>query len=345
MRPLRILALFAALALTSGMSAQDNLMTTAQATFEPIPATPPALAGNAATPAKVALGTMLYFDPRLSASHAISCSSCHNIGLGGVDAQETSIGHGWQRGGRNAPTVFNAVFNTAQFWDGRAADLQQQAGGPMVNPVEMASPPKHVVEQLAGIPGYVAAFKAAFPGDPQPLTLVNAEKAIAVFEASLITPHAPFDGYLNGDASALTALQTQGLQLFIDRGCATCHSGINVGGGMYSRFGIAEDPGAELRPLTDKGRFAVTKSGSDDYVFKVPTLRNITLTAPYFHTGRMWDLRQAITVMAVSQLGAPLTADETDKVAAFLDSLTGEQPKIVFPLLPPGVASTPRPPR
>jgi len=320
-------------------------MTAAQARFKPIPAAPPALPDNPATPAKVELGTMLYFDPRLSASHAISCSSCHNVGLGGVDAQETSIGHQWQRGGRNAPTVFNAIFNRAQFWDGRARDLEQQAGGPLVNPVEMASPPEHVVEQLAGIPGYVVAFKAAFPGESQPLTLANAQKAIAVFEATLITPNAPFDKYLKGDASALTATQKQGLQLFIDKGCATCHNGINVGGGKYEPFGVVERPGADLLPPADKGRFMVTKTVSDEYVFKVPTLRNIALTAPYFHSGRSWDLRQAVAVMGVSQLGAQLTAEETERIAVFLDALTGEQPKIVHPILPPGVAGTPRPER
>ena len=345
MRPLGSFGLLVALVLTVGVSAQDNLMTAARARFKPIPTTPPALPGNPATPAKVELGTMLYFDPRLSASHAISCSSCHNIGLGGVDAQETSIGHGWQRGGRNAPTVFNAVFNRAQFWDGRAMDLEKQVGGPLVNPVEMASPPEHVVEQLAGIPGYVAAFKAAFPGESQPVTLANGEKAIAAFEASLITPNAPFDKYLNGDASALTSTQKQGLQLFIDKGCATCHNGINVGGGMYAPFGVVENPGAELLPPGDKGRFTVTKSVSDEYVFKVPTLRNIALTAPYFHTGRAWDLRQATAVMGVSQLGAQLTAEETERVAVFLESLTGDQPKIVHPILPPSVAATPRPQR
>jgi cytochrome c peroxidase len=286
---------------------------------------------------------MLYFDPRLSASHAISCSSCHNLGLGGVDAQETSIGHRWQRGGRNAPTVFNAVFNTAQFWDGRAKDLEQQAGGPLVNPIEMASPPEHIVEQLAAIPGYVAAFKTAFPGESQPLTLANAQKAIALFEAALITPNAPFDKYLRGDASALTSSQKEGLQLFMGKGCATCHNGINLGGGMYAPFGVVENPGAELLPPDDKGRFTVTKSASDEYVFKVPTLRNIALTAPYFHTGRAWDLRQATAVMGVSQLGAQLTPDETDKVAAFLESLTGEQPRIVHPILPPSVTATPKP--
>jgi cytochrome c peroxidase len=170
-------------------------------------------------------------------------------------------------------------------------------------------------------------------------------EAIAVFDASLITPNAPFDKFLNGDASALTSTQKQGLRLFIEKGCATCHNGINVGGGMYSPFGVVENPGAELLPPGDKGRFSVTKSASDEYVFKVPTLRNIALTAPYFHTGRAWDLRQATAVMGVSQLGALLTADETEKVAVFLESLTGDQPRIMHPILPPSVAATPRPQR
>jgi len=341
----RSLVLVPALALGVRLFAQDGLMTAAQALFKPIPAAPPVLSGNPATPAKLELGTMLYFDPRLSASHAISCSSCHNVGLGGVDDQETSVGHRWQRGGRNAPTVFNAVFNTAQFWDGRAKDLEQQAGGPLVNPIEMASPPGHVAEQLAAIPGYVAAFSAAFPGESHPVTLANAQKAMAVFEATLITPDAPFDKYLKGDASALTPTEKQGLRLFIDKGCATCHDGINVGGGMYEPFGVVENPGADLLPPDDKGRFTVTKSVSDEYVFKVPTLRNIALTAPYFHSGRSWDLRQAVAVMGVSQLGAQLTPDEIEKVTVFLGSLTGVQPKIVHPILPPSVAATPRPQR
>jgi cytochrome c peroxidase len=313
----------------------------AQARFKPIPTTPPALPGNPATPAKVELGTMLYFDVRLSASHAISCSSCHNLGLGGADAQETSIGHRWQRGGRNAPTVFNAIFNTAQFWDGRAKDLEQQAGGPLVNPVEMASPPEHVVEQLAGIPGYVAAFKKAFPGESQPVTLANAQKAIAVFEATLITPNAPFDKYLKGDASALTSTQTQGLRLFMDKGCAVCHSGINLGGGMYAPFGVFENPGAELLPPDDKGRFTVTKSVSDEYVFKVPTLRNIALTAPLSPDGRG---SAPATAVAGAPSGAELTAEKR-KGGRVLESLTGDPPKIVHPILPPNVAATPRPQR
>ena len=198
--------------------AQDDLSNRAQQLFQPIPTAPPELAANLSTPAKVELGKMLYFDPRLSASHAISCNSCHNIGLGGADAEPTSIGHRWQHGGRNAPTVFNAAFNKAQFWDGRAKDLEQQAGGPILNPIEMASPEPHVAEQLKGTPGYREAFEKAFPGEPNPITLGNVQKAIAVFEATLITPNAPFDRFLKGDQSALSATQKEGLALFIDRG-------------------------------------------------------------------------------------------------------------------------------
>ena len=342
MRRLTVL-LMASFGLLGHALAADDLMKSAQALFKPIPTAPPSLPGNPGTPAKVELGKMLYFDPRLSASHAISCNSCHNVGLGGVDAEETSIGHQWQRGGRNAPTVLNAVFNTAQFWDGRAKDLEQQAGGPMVNPVEMASPKAHVGEQLAAIPGYADSFRAAFPGEAQPVSLENAQKAIAVFEATLITPNAPFDRYLKGDAAALTAQQMRGLSTFISKGCAACHSGINAGGGMYAPFGVVEKPGADLLPPDDKGRLEVTKTATDAYVFKVPTLRNIALTAPYFHTGRSWDLRQAVAVMGSSQLGVQLTPPEIDDIVAFLGSLTGEQPRITYPILPPGVAGTPQP--
>jgi cytochrome c peroxidase len=249
-------------------AARDDLMARAKELFQPIPTTPPQLPDNPGTPSKVELGKMLYFDPRLSASHIISCNSCHNIGLGGADAEPTSIGHRWQHGGRNAPTVLNAVFNVAQFWDGRAKDLEQQAGGPMVNPIEMASPSLHVVEQLKGIPGYHDMFVEAFPNESDPITLANAQKAIAVFEATLITPDAPFDRFLEGNPDSLSPVQKQGLSLFIDKGCASCHNGINVGGGMYAPFGVVEKPGADFLPAEDKGRFMVTKTPSDEYVFK-----------------------------------------------------------------------------
>jgi cytochrome c peroxidase len=321
----------------------DDLMDSARELFAPIPTEPPALEGNPATPEKVALGTMLYFEPRLSESHTINCNSCHALGLGGVDMMETSVGHRWQRGGRNAPTVLNSVFNTAQFWDGRAADLEEQAGGPLVNPIEMASPREHVAEQLKGIPGYHPLFAKAFPGETEPITFENAEKAIAVFEATLITSNAPFDRYLRGDEAAMSEEQKEGLQMFIDNGCAGCHSGINVGGDQYQPFGVVELPGSTFLPPEDKGRFEVTKSVDDEYVFKVPTLRNIALTPPYFHTGRSWDLRQAVAVMGSAQLGITLTDDEIDKITAFLHALTGDQPQVVYPILPPSVVTTPRP--
>lgn len=341
-KTLVITCLFSCVA-AGAAAAQDDLMRSARSLFEPIPAQAPAIEGIESTPARVALGTMLYFEPRLSESHAISCNSCHMVGLGGVDLQRTSIGHHWQRGGRNAPTVLNAVFSTAQFWDGRARDLQEQAGGPLVNPIEMGTTEQHVIEQLKGIPGYVDAFKKAFPGLGDPITFENVRDTIALFEATLLTPNSPFDRYLNGDETAMTAAQREGLQLFIDKGCASCHRGINIGGGMYAPFGVVERPGAEFLPPTDKGRFEVTKTVSDEYVFKVPTLRNIDLTPPYFHTGVAWDLRQAVAVMGSSQLGAKLTDPEIDRITDFLHALTGEQPQVVYPILPPSVADTPRP--
>jgi cytochrome c peroxidase len=321
----------------------DELMDTARGMFEPIPTETPSLPGVDATPERVELGKMLYFEPRLSESHTISCNSCHMVGLGGVDMLETSVGHRWQRGGRNAPTVLNSVFNTAQFWDGRAKDLEEQAGGPMINPVEMASTHEHVIEMLRAIPGYIEMFAKAFPDDPDPISIKNVTDSIALLEATLITPNAPFDRYLRGDENALTTEQKEGLQLFVDNGCAGCHSGINIGGDQYQPFGVVELPGAEFLPPDDKGRFEVTKSVSDEYVFKVPTLRNIELTPPYFHTGRSWDLRQAVAVMGASQLGIELTDEEVDKITAFLGSLTGEQPEVTYPILPPSVATTPHP--
>ena len=321
----------------------DPLILQARDVFEPIPLTAPALPGNPATADKVALGEKLYFDPRLSATHSISCASCHNIGLGGADDSPTSAGFHGTRGGRNSPTVYNSVFNFAQFWDGRAADLEQQAGGPMVNPVEMASPKEHVAAQLAALPQYRAEFAKAFPGDANPVSLANAQKVIAVFEATLITPNAPFDRFLRGDATALDKEQKAGLTLFMDKGCTACHGGINIGGGMYAQFGAVAAPDAKYRPAADKGRGGVTGKAEDDYFFKVPTLRNIALTAPYFHTGSEQNLATAVDVMAKSQLGQTLTAAETGQIVAFLNALTGDNPKIVVPQLPPSDANSPLP--
>jgi cytochrome c peroxidase len=186
-------------------------------------------------------------------------------------------------------------------------------------------------------------FAKAYPAVPDPITFDNVRKAIALFEATLITPNAPFDRYLQGNEKALDANQKEGLTLFINKGCAACHNGINVGGGMYAPFGVVERPGADILPPGDKGRFAVTKTVSDEYVFRVPSLRNIALTAPYFHTGKVWDLRQAVAIMGSSQLGTTLSDEEVGKIEVFLGALTGDQPKVTLPILPPSVATTPRP--
>lgn len=330
-------------AVASAAAADDPLMKRAQETFKPIPLQPPPVNGVVATTAQVELGKTLFFDPRLSQSHNISCNTCHQVGLGGVDMLPTSIGHKWQKGGRNAPTVLNAVFNVAQFWDGRAPDLKAQAGGPIQNPIEMGISADHAIEMLKGIPGYAGLFAAAFPASRDPITMDNATAAIAAFEATLITPNAPFDKFLRGDAAALSAAQKAGLGLFMDKGCSACHADINLGGQMYAPFGAVEKPAADLLPAADKGRFAVTKAAGDEYVFRVPPLRNIELTPPYFHTGKAWDLHQVVAVMGASQLGQKLSDDEVTKITAFLSSLTGEQPRVTYPILPPSTAATPTP--
>jgi len=325
--------------------ASEELMKLARDQFKALPASYKDLPDDAVSEDLIALGAMLYHDPRLSGSHALSCASCHNVGLGGGDNASTSIGHNWQQGGRNAPTVLNATLNFSQFWDGRAKDLVEQAGGPVVNPIEMNSPKEHIVEQVKSIPGYADAFAKAFPGQQEPITLGNIQLAIAAFERTLITPNAPFDQYLNGKADALTPVQKEGLKLFMDTGCASCHNGMNMGGGMYAKFGLASDPGTVHRPVADKGRMKVTGDAADEYSFKVPTLRNIALTAPYFHAGTSWDLREAVKVMAKAQLGKDLSDADADKIVAFLGALTGDQPKVQVPILPASGPLTTRPVR
>ncbi|HET8546992.1 MAG TPA: cytochrome-c peroxidase [Bryobacteraceae bacterium] len=340
MRPLFVLLAAAAAALAADDPA---LLKRAQTTFKPIPEAPPALQRNPLTPEKIELGKMLYFDPRLSASWLISCNTCHNLSLGGVDLLETSIGHGWQKGPRNGPTVLNAVFNIAQFWDGRAKDLSEQAMGPVQAAVEMNSTPDRTVKTLRSIPEYVRRFEKAFAGQKDAVTFENMARAIEAFEATLLTPNSRFDQYLNGNPGALKEPEQNGLRLFMTKGCANCHNGVNVGGTAYFPFGVVEKPGADVLPRNDKGRFAVTRTASDEYVFKSPSLRNVELTAPYFHSGKVWDLRQAVAVMGSAQLGATLSEAETTDIAAFLRTLTGEQPKITYPVLPSHTRDTPLP--
>ncbi|MEW6595106.1 MAG: cytochrome-c peroxidase [Thermodesulfobacteriota bacterium] len=322
--------------------AADNLRQEALKVFKPIPAKAPVLKGNPATPARVELGKILYFDPRLSKSALISCNTCHNVGLGGADYQETSTGHGWQKGPRNAPTVLNSVFNLAQFWDGRAKDLAEQAKGPVQASVEMNNTPDQVVKTLNSMPEYVALFKKAFPGEKDPVTFDNMAKAIEVFEATLLTPDAPFDQFLKGKEKAMGAEAKKGLQVFMNKGCVDCHGGVNMGGEGYYPFGVVEAPAKDIM-AGDKGRFKVTETKADEYVFKSPSLRNIALTAPYFHSGKVWGLREAVAVMSSAQLGAVLSDQEVDQVVAFLKATTGRQPQVLHPVLPAPTDSTPQP--
>lgn len=321
----------------------DKLMQRAQSQFEAIPPKVTSIKGIKLTPERVKLGKWLYFDPRLSRSWLISCNTCHNLALGGVDLQETSIGHGWAKGPRNAPTVLNAVFNIAQFWDGRADDLHAQAKGPIQASVEMNNTPERVVKTLKSIPQYVKLFKKAFPGEAEPVSFDSAAEAIEAFEATLLTPGSSFDQFLKGDARALNEEEKKGLKLFMDKGCSTCHHGINVGGAGYRPFGVMKKPSSEILPREDKGRFAVTESASDEYVFKVPSLRNIDLTPPYFHSGQVWDLKEAVAIMGSAQLGIDLTDDDIAAIVAFLKTLTGEQPRVEYPILPPHTEETPLP--
>ncbi|TCP42929.1 cytochrome-c peroxidase [Rhodovulum marinum] len=310
--------------------------------FEPLPSTIPQIADNRITPEKIELGKALFFDPRLSASGVFSCYSCHNLTTGGDDNMETSVGHGWQKGPRNSPTVLNAVLNEAQFWDGRAEDLKAQAKGPVQAGVEMANTPDNVVATLKSMQAYQDWFSAAFPDEADAVTFDNMARAIEAFEATLITP-SPFDAFLNGDDMALTDIQKEGLELFVDKGCTTCHNGVNLGGNGYYPFGLVEKPGGDILPENDKGRFAVTETAYDEYVFRAAPLRNIAETAPYFHSGKVWDLKVAVQVMGIAQLGEEVSDEEADKIVAFLESLTGEVPEVTLPVLPAETATTPRP--
>jgi len=337
-----LMMMLTSLALAATAAAETNLLERSRAVFQPLPETPPALAGNPASPAKLQLGRMLYFEPRLSASQLISCNTCHNLGLAGGDLQETSTGHNWQKGPRNAPTVLNAVFNVAQFWDGRAKDLAEQAKGPVQASVEMNNTPQRVVATLQSLPEYRELFSQAFPEDKEPLSFDNVAKAIELFEATLLTP-APFDRYLRGDSKALSDTQKKGLDLFLAKGCAGCHSGVNVGGTGYFSFGVVEKPASEILPPGDKGRYQVTNTASDQYVFRAPSLRNVGMTPPYFHSGKVWDLKEAVGIMGSAQLGIQLDDPDEELLVAFLGALDGRQPEVVYPLLPLNSRDTPRP--
>ncbi len=295
---------------------------------------------NPVTEAKVALGRMLYYDKRLSKNHDISCNSCHLLDKYGVDNQPTSPGHKGQRGDRNSPTVYNAGGHIAQFWDGRAADLEEQAKGPILNPVEMAMAGEaQVLATLKSMPGYVEAFKQAFAGEADPITYDNMAKAIGAFERKLVTP-SRFDKWLAGDDKALTDAEVAGFDKFIKLGCPTCHVGAAVGGTSFQKLGLVKP----WKDQSDVGRAAVTKDDGDKMKFRVPSLRNIEKTYPYFHKGQVKTLEEVVTLMAWHQLGVKINDEDRDSVITFLKSLTGELPLeyITKPKLPESTDKTPK---
>ncbi|HEX5363688.1 MAG TPA: cytochrome-c peroxidase [Gallionella sp.] len=307
----------------------------AAASNEPIQ---PIAAAKPKNVAVVELGKKLYFDPRLSKSGFISCNSCHNLSMGGTDNIKTSIGHKWNQGPINAPTVLNSSMNLAQFWDGRAADLKAQAGGPIANPGEMASTHALAIDVLQSIPGYATEFKTAFGSDKIDIDKVTT--AIAAFEETLVTPNSRFDKWLKGDKKALNKQEVAGYQLFKDSGCSACHNGPAVGGNSFQKLGMVEP-----YQTTNKaeGRSGVTGKGEDRNVFKVPTLRNIEMTYPYFHDGEVATLKDAVDTMGRVQLGKKFSEEENGKIVAFLKTLTGDQPSFKMPILPPSTDKTPRP--
>ena len=293
------------------------------------------------TSAQEDLGRMLYYDTRLSKNHDISCNSCHGLDSFGVDAEATSPGHKGARGDRNSPTVYNAAGHVQQFWDGRAADVEAQAKGPVLNPVEMAMPSEErVVEVLSTIPGYVEAFSKAYPKADPALTYDNMANAIGAFERRLTTP-SRWDKFLEGDDKALSGEELDGFNLFVSTGCHACHSGALVGGAAFYKLGAVE-PWPEQ---DDKGVFAVSKKDDDLMMFKAPSLRNIAKTGPYFHDGSAKSLDEAIAKMGKHQLGADLTAAQVKSIATWLESLTGEPDKayIAKPTLPASGPKTPKP--
>lgn len=295
---------------------------------------------NPVTPAKIRLGKMLYHDARLSKSGFLSCNSCHSIASYGMSNLPSDIGHKWAVGPINSGTVFNSAFNFVQFWNGRAKDLEEQAKGPILNPAEMGMPDEaSVVKKMSSIPGYRKLFEKAFPDEKEPLTYNNIAKAIAAFERTLLTP-SRFDKFLKGDKKALSDQEKKGLRLFVDTGCAGCHNGIGIGGGSFQKMGLVKP-----YETANKGRFEVTNKEEDMYVFKVPILRNIEMTYPYFNDGKVWNLDEAVRIMADVELGKTLTDGEVEDLVAFLKSLTGEIPReaLVLPVLPPSGRDTTRP--
>jgi cytochrome c peroxidase len=313
------------------------------AQWEALPESAPIPADNPQSEAKIELGKVLFFDPRISSTGTVSCNSCHNVMEGGDDSRPNSFGIHGKQGGRSAPTVWNAAFLSVQFWDGRAATLEEQAVGPVANPIEMGMASVDVaLDRIKQIPEYIAMFKAAF-GDDAEINSDTFAKAVAAYERTLITPNTPYDKFVKGDKSALTEQQQNGMKLFAETGCTTCHNGANFSGpqlemgqGFFMKFPTFADNDyvSKYQFMDDTGRHDATKNDADKHMWRVPTLRNIALTAPYFHNGAVATLDEAVRVMAKTQLNKDLSDAEVADITAFLEALTGEFPAQTMPRLP-----------
>jgi len=327
----------AALVACAAVAADDAaLLAEAQQVLQPMPKEM-STANAPTTRERVMLGRMLFFDPRLTADSNVSCATCHQPALYGTDARPTSIGVKQRPHPRNAPTILNAALAFVNHWRGDRESVEDRAEQALKSPITFGLEERDVVDRLGGIDGYAPLFQAAFPKDAHPLTVKSIAMAIAAYERTLVTP-SRFDTYLAGDVAALSPAARAGLQTFMRTGCAACHNGVGVGGGMYQKFGIVEDYWiATGSRIIDKGRADVTKDPADLHVFRVPSLRNVAMTAPYFHDGSVATLPEAVRVMARVQLGLKLADPEVNDIVAFLESLTGELPPefATAPVLPP----------
>lgn len=333
-----VIASLALAVVSAAAHAEDALLKRAQQTFKPLPKFAVSK-DNPITPAKVALGRRLFFDPRISLDGTVSCSRCHLPQLYATDGLPKAIGAKARVNPRNAPVIFNSALQIAEHWRGDRKSVEDQAQQALLGPPSFGLPDNAAaVAKLKSIPEYPGMFAKAFPGGKDPVTVVNWGKAIGAYERTLQTP-APFDAYLKGDERALSARAKAGLKTFMDVGCASCHNGVNVGGGMYQKFGVYEDYWkATGSKEIDKGRFDVTKNPADTYVFKVPPLRNVAMTPPYFHDGSVATLPQAVRIMGKVQLNKDLSNAQVDDIVAFLHALTGRIPKNYAPPVLPASA-------